>query len=279
MISFPNCKINLGLHVVSKRADGFHNIETIFYPVPLRDALEINVAKNNSGPDVQFTSAGLPIPGDTSNNLCVKAYEILKTDFPALPPIAIHLLKAIPMGAGLGGGSADGAFTLKAINTKFELGLTQEQLLVYALQLGSDCPFFIINQPCVGTGRGEILEPISLALEAFDLVIVNPGIHVNTGWAFSQLNLSSYSPDGEGSLKHSVQQPVSTWKDILTNDFEEPVFSNHPELLQIKNSLYTSGAVYCSMSGSGSSLFGLLPKDVKILPTFSTHYLVKRVKL
>ena len=304
MISFPNCKINLGLHILNKRDDGYHNLETVFYPVQLRDALEvvrrddgrqtIDDSKNTDHSpltthesSITFSSTGLTIAGDPETNLCIKAYRLLKKDFPSLPPVQMHLHKAIPMGAGLGGGSADGAFALKLLNHKFQLGLSKEQLIDYALQLGSDCPFFIVNKPCYATGRGEKLEAVELDLSAYHFAIVNPGIHVNTGWAFAQLNLSGRSaesadqsdssqrPDSEQrpDLKQIIQQPISTWKDQLINDFEEPVSKAHPEIAAIKQQLYDAGAVYASMTGSGSTVFGLFKKDQQIHLTFNSHYL------
>ena len=185
MIVFPNCKINLGLHILGKREDGFHNLETVFYPLLFRDALELIPATNNTT-EIEFTGSGLAVDGNVSDNLCVKAYYLLKKNFPQLPLVKIHLHKAIPMGAGLGGGSADAAFMLKLLNEKFNLNISTPQLLNYALELGSDCPFFIINKPCIATGRGEILEEIEVDLSAYKIVLINPGIHINTGWAFSQ---------------------------------------------------------------------------------------------
>jgi 4-diphosphocytidyl-2-C-methyl-D-erythritol kinase len=282
MIVFPNCKINLGLHILNKREDGYHNLETVFYPVQLRDALEVvrrddgrlttddsktlsevegslRVIERSRDNDIQFSSTGLPIAGDEANNLCIKAYHLLKKDFPTLPPVQMHLHKAIPMGAGLGGGSSDGAFALKLLNDKFQLGLSTQQLIDYALQLGSDCPFFIINKPCYATSRGEILETVALDLSDYHFAIVNPGIHVNTGWAFANLSGRSKRPDSE--LKAIIQQPIETWKDQLINDFEEPVSKAHPEIATIKQQLYDAGAVYASMTGSGSTVFGIFKEE------------------
>ncbi len=256
MIVFPNCKINLGLQVLNKREDGFHNLETVFYPIPLRDALEvIRSTDEKTEATISFKSTGLIIEGDYHNNLCIKAYELLKNDFPTLPSVQMHLHKTIPMGAGLGGGSSDGAFALKLLNEKFQLGLSGQQLINYALQLGSDCPFFILNKPAFATGRGEVLEEVNLDLSDYHFAIINPGIHVNTGWAFGNLNLtdSSKRPD----LRTIIQQPVITWKDQLINDFEEPVSKAHPEIASIKQQLYDAGALYASMSGSGSTVFGI----------------------
>ena len=304
MLSFPNCKINLGLHILNKREDGYHNLETVFYPVQLRDALEVvrrddgrqsmddsktlsvpvphttgvegsvGVIERSRDNDVTFSSTGLTIAGDPETNLSIKAYRLLKKDFPALPPVQIHLHKAIPMGAGLGGGSADGAFALKLLNDKFQLGLSTQQLIDYALQLGSDCPFFIINKPCFATGRGEILEKVELDLSAYHFAIVNPGIHVNTGWAFAQLNSNGSgrsfdsrrmrdrsAQDKRPDLKQIIQQPISTWKEQLINDFEEPVSKAYPEIATIKQKLYDAGAVYASITGSGSTVYGIFEEN------------------
>lgn len=296
MIVFPNCKINLGLQILNKREDGYHNLATVFYPLPLKDALEVvrrddgrwttddsktlsevegaaGVIERSRENDIIFSSTGLPIAGDTANNLCVKAYHLLQKDFPSLPPVLMHLHKAIPMGAGLGGGSADGAFALKLLNEKFQLGLTDAQLIGYALQLGSDCPFFILNKPCYATGRGEIMEEVELDLSAYKFAIVNPGIHVNTGWAFAQLNLSGRleRPD----VKAIIQQPISTWKDQLINDFEEPVCKGHPEIANIKQQLYDAGAVYASMTGSGSTVFGIFDASKTFSLNLSETYFTK----
>ncbi|MEQ1799144.1 MAG: 4-(cytidine 5'-diphospho)-2-C-methyl-D-erythritol kinase [Lacibacter sp.] len=284
MIVFPNCKINLGLQILNKREDGFHNLETVFYPIPLRDALEvIRLTDDKTVANVNFKSTGLTIEGDSHNNLCIKAYDLLKKDFPALPSIQMHLHKTIPMGAGLGGGSSDGAFALKLLNEKFQLGLSIHQLINYALQLGSDCPFFIINKPAFATGRGELLEEISLDLSAFHFAIVNPGIHVNTGWAFAQLNLNNDSgrferPDSKHPvLKTIIQQPISTWKNQLINDFEEPVSKAHPEIAFIKQQLYDAGALYASMTGSGSTVYGIFSREQKPSLSFPSSYFCKLI--
>lgn len=275
MIVFPNCKINLGLNITGKRPDGYHNLQSVFIPVPLQDALEIIPAPNAATP-VTFTCTGLPVAGDEAHNLCIKAYHLLKTGFPQLPPIAMHLHKAIPMGAGLGGGSADGAFTLQLLNNRFKLGLTEEQLIQYAIQLGSDCPFFIINKPCYTEGRGEVLTPITLPLEGYTIVLVNPGIHVPTGWAFSQLTPGM----PQHPVQQAVQQPVEEWRHLISNDFEAPVINAHPELKHIKDALYSLGAVYASMSGSGSTFYGLFktPPEIKA-DVFPEHYFIKQLVL
>lgn len=252
MITFPNAKINLGLNIVSKREDGYHNIESCFYPIPWHDSLEVIEAASFA-----FYSYGLGIPGDTSSNLCVKAYKLLKADFD-IPPIEIHLLKNIPMGAGLGGGSADGAFTLKMLNDIFSLNLTNPQLENYALQLGSDCPFFIKNQPAIATGRGEQLEPIDLNLSGYYLAIHNPGIHISTKEAYSGVK----PKESKISVSEIVQRPIEQWKDLLRNDFEASIFPNHPEIEKLKNEMYDEGAIYASMTGSGSTVFGIFRKVI-----------------
>lgn len=273
MIVFPNCKLNLGLHILQKRSDGFHDLETVFYPLPLQDALEI-IQSDEKGASLQFTTSGLPVDGKAEDNICYKAYFLLKDRFPQLPAVKMHLHKVIPMGAGLGGGSADGAFTLLLLNKKFNLGLSENELIGYALQLGSDAPFFIVNNPCFATGRGEKMEPVNLDLSAYKFLIVNPGIHINTGWAFRQITPQS----GRPSLKEKIVLPVEQWKEHITNDFEAPVAAAHPEIYTLKEELYRHGAAYAAMSGSGSTMFGLFRKDADVRNLrFPAHYLVKEV--
>lgn len=285
MLVFPNCKINLGLRIIRKREDGYHDLETIFYPVGWKDVLEIirkddgRLTTDHSGisnsrlttDGISFTSTGLAISGEQKDNLCIKAYNLLKKDFPSLPSVQMHLHKVIPMGAGLGGGSSNGAFTLTLLNKKFQLNLTTQQLMDYALQLGSDCPFFILNQPGYATGRGELLEKVELDLSAYRFVMVNPGIHVNTGWAFAQIKPAV----PEKSIKEIILQPIQTWKDELKNDFEEPVSKAHPEIASIKQQFYDAGAIYASMTGSGSTVFGVFEKGVKNNIQFQNEYSVK----
>lgn len=268
MIVFPNCKINLGLHILSKRQDGFHNLETVFYPVALKDALEV---LPSLGSAIEFTGSGLTVDGNETDNICIKAYHLLKRDFPQLPFIKMHLHKAIPMGAGLGGGSADGAFTLQLLNKKYSLGLSLQQLIDYALQLGSDCPFFIINKPCYATGRGELLEGIDIQLAGYKIVIVNPGIHVNTGWAFSQITPA----EPPKNIKAIITQPIATWKAELINDFENPVFEKYPAIKKIKEELYSKGAVYAAMSGSGSTVYGIFEKGISLSSFTDKNYFAK----
>lgn len=262
---FSNCKINLGLHITAKRPDGFHNIETVFYPLPLYDALELFPASQTG-----LFLYGLPIPGNKENNIILKAYQLIKNQFPKLPPVAFHLLKNIPAGAGLGAGSANGATALIGLNQLFELKLSQKQLLKFALQLGSDCPFFIINQPCYATGRGEELFPISLDLKKYSIVIVNPGIHISTPWAFGKLKPAS----PHASLKSVEDLPLNDWKTLITNDFERVVFETHPEIETIKQTLLAEGACFALMTGTGSTVFGLF-EQLPSAFSFPPHYFLK----
>ncbi len=272
MICFPSCKINLGLRITQKRADGFHALETVFFPISIKDALEIIIEPETSAAPITFTSSGLAINGDPSDNLCFKAYEILKKDYPTIPNIKMHLHKTIPMGAGLGGGSADGAFTLVALNQLLNLQIPEQALLDYALQLGSDCPFFIINTPAFATGRGEILKPINVNLNGYSIVIVNPGIAISTKLAFSLI--TPKVPDT--NMEAIICEPVTSWKEKLINDFEQPIFNSFPELANIKETLYQKGAVYASMTGTGSTVYGIFPTSMMDTLSFNfpTHYFV-----
>jgi 4-diphosphocytidyl-2-C-methyl-D-erythritol kinase len=247
MISFPGCKINLGLHILYKREDGYHEIESVMYPVPLNDVLEI-VPDNT----FQFVSTGLAIPGNAEDNLCVRAYQLLQKDF-QIPPVYMHLHKNIPLGGGLGGGSADGAHVLLLLNQLFQLGLSVEQLQHYAAQLGSDCPFFILNEPQEAKGRGELLAPLTIDLSDYFLKIINIGLHISTAEAYG--NSTPAIP--ETSIRTQLTKPITAWKDALENDFEKGIFPRYPELKKIKDQLYAEGAVYASMSGSGSTMYGI----------------------
>jgi 4-diphosphocytidyl-2-C-methyl-D-erythritol kinase len=273
MVVFPNAKINLGLNIVEKRSDGFHNLETVFLPIALNDILEI-IINANAFEDVGFSSSGLIIDTTNQNNLCVKAYHLLKQDYD-LPAIKMHLHKQIPMGAGLGGGSADAAFTLQLLNTKFNLQITEEKLLEYALVLGSDCPFFIINKPCFATSRGEELQPIEMDLTNYKILIVNPRIHISTAQAFTNIKPSKPSI----SIKEIIQQPITSWVNNLVNDFEKPIFNVYPSLQNIKDTLYAKGAVYAAMSGTGSTFFGIFNKDFdEDNISFEEHFFVRWVR-
>jgi 4-diphosphocytidyl-2-C-methyl-D-erythritol kinase len=261
LVLFPNCKINLGLRVTGKRPDGYHDLETIFYPITLRDAAEITTCPKRKEHDAfDLTITGTPVPGDITSNLCTKAWQLIQKDYPDIPAVRMHLHKAIPVGGGLGGGSADGAFTLKLLNEELKLNLTTEKLLAYALQLGSDCPFFIINKPCYATGRGEIMEEITIELSDHYFVIVNPHVHVSTAEAFNDIIIGG---EVKSSFKEIIARPVSAWKNSLINEFEEPVFKKHPELKNIKEKLYRAGAEYASMTGTGSCLYGIFHNSKK----------------
>ena len=249
MIVYPHSKINLGLHVIRKRDDEFHELETLFYPLDLCDALEIIPAADGK---TEFTSSGIAIPGNGSDNLCVKAYEILQRDY-ELPPVKIHLHKMIPVGAGLGGGSSDTAFSLKVLNDLYSLKLQDEKLQHYAQQLGSDCSFFLGNTPAYATGRGEILTPYPFSLKSYSLVLVKPDVHISTADAYA----GTTPKQPETPLKETLSLPPEKWKDLLVNDFEKTIFRKFPQIAKIKSQLYNMGAVYACMSGSGSSVFGI----------------------
>lgn len=252
MICFPNAKINLGLFVTEKRADGYHNLETIFFPVPLCDALEIVPAE-----ETNISLHGLEVAGDAQQNLVWKAWALLQKDFPGkVSPVNIQLLKKIPMGAGMGGGSADGAFMLDLLNRFFGLGLEQAQLAAYALQLGSDCPFFIYNQPSYATGRGELLQPIHLDLSSYTIQIICPKVHITTADAFRNIKPRPAAFD----LQKISELAIEDWPQHIFNDFEGPVFEAHPELGAIKQQFYAQGALYAAMSGTGSTIYGIMEK-------------------
>ena len=255
MITFPIAKINLGLNVVEKRPDGYHNLETVFYPVPLTDALEVQVMAEGfpSEYDCDLKVSNITIDSDEQRNLVVRAYQLLKKDYPGLPRIHTHLWKGIPTQAGMGGGSSDCAYMMLLLNQQFQLGLSNEQLIQYAAQLGADCAFFILSRPCYAEGIGEKLQPIDLSLNGYHIAVVRPDIPVPTKEAFSRIH-PHYPAQ---NCRETVMQPVETWRETLINDFEESVFALHPEIGDIKQRLYDMGATYAAMSGSGSALFGL----------------------
>lgn len=286
MVVFPNCKINLGLHITNKRSDGYHDLETVFYPLPWYDVLEILPLTVKAQQDIEastqakityqtsnilFAESGLNIEGNAKNNLCVKAFYLLKSKYISLPPVFMHLHKVIPSGAGLGGGSANAAFILKTIAIVFNLFITDVELENLALTLGSDCPFFIKNKPSVATGRGEQLQLIPLNLDNYTLILVNPKIHIYTSWAFSQIIPTEPKID----LYNIIQQPIENWKILLHNDFEKSVFEKLPAIKKIKEELYNKGALYASLSGSGSTVYGIFPPTIKPKFTFPPEYVVK----
>lgn len=255
MVSFPPCKINLGLHIIRKRDDGFHDLETCFYPVPWTDILEIIPSDILS-----FTTSGNAIPGNDADNLCLKAYHLLQRDF-NLAPVKIHLHKIIPTGAGLGGGSADAAYTIRLLNTVFQLNLSVEKMMAYAAQLGSDCAFFIQDKPMMGTGRGEILQPASLSLKGKYLVLIKPPVHVSTAEAYAGISPAQPAVPLQQLLETNA---LTEWKHVIKNDFEESVFKKYPAIADLKNILYKHDAIYACMSGSGASVFGIFDREVAI---------------
>jgi 4-diphosphocytidyl-2-C-methyl-D-erythritol kinase len=249
MVLFPNAKINLGLSVIEKRSDGFHNLETVFYPISWADALEVNSTGNQP---INLTISGLSVDGNLTNNLCYRAWELLAKDY-SLPNLQAHLHKVLPMGAGLGGGSADAAFMLIMVNEVASLGISNEKLTIYASKLGSDCAFFIENKPVFANGRGDQFTPIELNLSNYYFVVVMPPVTVNTAEAYSWVKPQI----PKFSIHELIKMPIAKWKDYLINDFEAPVIMKHPIIGEIKNQLYSDGAIYASMSGSGASVYGI----------------------
>lgn len=270
MIVFPLAKINLGLNVVKRRPDGYHNLETVFFPVELKDALEVTTMDEAfpSPFNCDLKVSNIAIDGDEQRNLVVKAYNLLRQDFPQMPRVHAHLYKAIPTQAGMGGGSSDCASMLLLLNSMFALGLTQQQLIDYAAKLGADCPFFIINKPAYAEGIGELLQTINLNLKGYYLAVVRPNIPVPTKEAFSRI--VPQKPAKNCCL--IVSQPIETWRKELENDFEKSVFALHPEIGRIKERLYEMGAIYASMSGSGSAVFGIFREKPDLSADFSTMY-------
>ncbi len=262
MLTFPNAKINIGLNITEKRSDGFHNIESVFYPVEWCDALEIIPNQNTDATNAVFQSSGLAIPGNESSNLCLKAWNLLQ-DRINVPPM-IHLHKVIPMGAGLGGGSADGAFMLKMLNEVYELKLSNDELKDFARKLGSDCAFFIENRPVFCYNKGDEFEDFKLDLKGKFVVLVNPDIHISTAEAYS--GVSPKKP--EIALKTALSQPISEWKKIVKNDFEENLLLKYPTIAAVKATLYQAGAVYASMTGSGSTVYGIFEQESDLKSSF-----------
>lgn len=258
MISHPNCKINLGLHVISRRPDGYHDLETIFLPVAICDTLEIVPAKSFA-----FFQEGTPLDCDAGNNLCVRAYNLLKTDFPNMGNVHITLNKYIPTGAGMGGGSSDAVYTLKMLNQLFSLGLDERQLERYATRLGADCAFFVRNKPAYGTGIGDKLEPLDMsALNGWGLALAKPNEAVSTAEAYRGVTpRERWESNPHIDLRQAVQLPVEEWKHCIVNDFESSLFPSHPAIARCKAELYEAGATFASMTGSGAAVFGLFPPE------------------
>ena len=258
MIVYPNAKINIGLNVVEKRPDGYHNLETVFYPIGLQDILEVQeIEKDVPDCGYRLKVTGTVLDGSPEDNLVVRALKLLRKDF-GLPPVSIGLYKHIPTGAGLGGGSSDAAFMVKTLNERFKLGLSNEQMEAYCSQLGADCSFFIQNRPVFATGIGNVFHPIEMDLKYKQLVLVKPDIFVSTKDAYAKVKVEH----PKKRLPELLSQPIETWKNAVVNDFEASVFSKYPEIAAIKDKMYDLGALYASMSGSGSSVFGIFDDPV-----------------
>lgn len=270
MVVFPNAKINIGLNVVERREDGYHNIETVFYPIGLSDVLEIVPSETCS--DYSFSSSGIELGGDPEDNLILKAYHLIRSEY-QFAPIDISFVKQIPFGAGLGGGSSDAAFMLKVLNELFELKVTNYKLEKYAAALGADCPVFIRNKPVFATGIGNVFTPIKLSLRGYFLLLVKPDIHVSTPEAYSLV----IPTIPELSLVELIQRPIIEWKDTIKNDFEKSVFSQYPAIEMIKNTMYQLGAVYASMSGSGSSVYGIFETETEDTSMFNHQFVVSGI--
>lgn len=256
---FPCAKINLGLNIVGKREDGYHNLETVFYPVKIFDTIEINEAD-----EFKFEMAGNPVEGDPEKNLVVRAYKTVAEQHP-LPPVHIILDKQIPMQAGMGGGSADCAFTILLLNNLFHLGMSVSEMQLYASKLGADCAFFIEALPAYAEGIGENLHPIELDLSKYIMIVVKPSVAISTREAFAGINVRKPAKN----CRDIVMQPIETWREELVNDFEESLFPQHPELAAIKERLYELGALYAAMSGSGSALFGFFQEEPDLAQEFT----------
>ena len=252
MLTFPNAKLNLGLYVTERRPDGFHTLESVFVPLPWTDALELLPAPAGQ-PETSITLTGRPIPGDPATNLCLRAYALLQADFPQLPPAQLFLHKIVPIGAGLGGGSADAAFALKAANDLFSLNLSVEALESYARRLGSDCAFFIQNKPVLAVARGDVFEPIDLHLTGTACVVVYPNLHIGTAEAYARIRPQPPAHP----LRAALARPMAEWRNLVSNDFETALTPSYPVLAEIKQQLYAAGATYASLSGSGSAVYGL----------------------
>jgi 4-diphosphocytidyl-2-C-methyl-D-erythritol kinase len=270
LLSFPNAKLNLGLHIVAKRADGYHDLETSFVPLPWADALEVLPAPD-AAPATTLTLTGRPVPGAPATNLCLKAYELLKVDFPQLPAAQLHLHKVVPIGAGLGGGSADAAFALRSFNEVFGLGLAPAQLVGYARRLGADCAFFLENKPVLASGKGDEFEPLALDLRGTPCMVVWPGVAISTAEAFA--GIRPQAPPL--SLRQVLAEPLTTWPGRVVNDFEAALAPTYPILAEVKAQFYAAGAAYASLSGSGSAVFGLWERGATVAPpAWPAHFAV-----
>lgn len=265
----PNAKINIGLNVLERRPDGYHNIETVFYPIGLKDELYVAKSEIVYERKIDYTLEvfGTEVTDDPEKNLIIKALRLIQKDFD-IEPVDVQLRKNIPFGAGLGGGSSDAAFMLKALNELFELRLTYDELEKYAVKLGADCPVFIRNRPIFASGIGDVFSPVDISLAGYHFVLVKPDVHVSTPEAYS--SVSPRHP--ENNILEIIKEPISAWKKLLKNDFEMPVFSKYPVIKEIKDTLYEMGAVYASMSGSGSSVYGLFEDIPDGLKKFDKYF-------
>lgn len=275
MITYPNAKINIGLNITERRHDGYHNIESVFYPINLQDAVEIKTIEGEEPQGgYKLKVSGTILDGTPDDNLVVKAYQLLRKDF-NFPAQKIHLYKHIPVGAGLGGGSSDAAAIIKMLNEKFALGLTSEQMQNYAVQIGADCPFFINNTPVFATGIGNIFTPIEFSLHGKNIILVKPDIFVSTRDAYALVKPSPAAIP----LTEAIKQPISEWKQIITNDFEKSVFAKYPEIAAIKDKLYDMGALYASMSGSGSAVYGIFDSPIEYADEIFSGYFCRQREL
>lgn len=275
MITYPNAKINIGLNITERRPDGYHNIESVFYPINLQDAVEIKTIEGEEPQGgYKLKVSGTILDGTPDDNLVVKAYQLLRKNF-NFPAQKIHLYKHIPVGAGLGGGSSDAAAIIKMLNEKFALGLTSEQMQNYAVQIGADCPFFINNTPVFATGIGNIFTPIELSLHGKSIILVKPDIFVSTRDAYALVKPSPAAIP----LTEAIKQPISEWKQIITNDFEKSVFAKYPEIAAIKDKLYDMGALYASMSGSGSAVYGIFDSPIEYADEIFSGYFCRQREL
>jgi 4-diphosphocytidyl-2-C-methyl-D-erythritol kinase len=266
MLAFPNAKINLGLHILNKRSDGYHDIETVFYPVKWCDVLEIIPAEKKVREKVQFKTTGIKITGKKESNLCVKAYRLLQQKY-QLPEIQMHLHKLVPIGAGLGGGSSDASQVLLLLDNMFNLRLTKDELQEAANTLGSDCGFFIHNKPLLAKGKGDVFEEITISLKDYFFVIVMPDIHISTADAYRHVTAELKKI----SLKEIISMPIEKWKDLLVNDFEKTALKKYPVIEYLKQEMYKLGATYASMSGSGSAVYGIFKKEVDVSNQFKEY--------
>ena len=275
MLTYPNAKINIGLNITERRPDGYHNIESVFYPINLQDAVEIKTIDSEEPQGgYKLKVSGTILDGTPDDNLVVKAYQLLRKDF-KFPPQAIHLYKHIPVGAGLGGGSSDAAAIIKMLNEKFALGLTSCQMQNYAVQIGADCPFFINNTPVYATGIGNIFTPVELSLQGKTIILVKPDIFVSTRDAYA--HVTPCKP--QTSLTDAIKLPLNEWKDAIANDFEKSVFIKYPEIAAIKDKLYDLGAVYASMSGSGSAVYGIFDTPIEHADEIFSGYFCRQREL